>query len=264
MEIISFIAHGYPGPELERCAVLGPPHVGTLKAPEAFLKSAKKDQQKGWVRHGYRLPPVWPMRADPMNIVFRNDKPRMTIDKTMQLVDGVDSYNSCIDLESQPAIDYVSVSMLGRAAAILRTAGVSVSIWGFDLEAYFRKTGKQRAHVWVSGFVHGDGYGADERVQFGQREAPVLCGRQSCFLIWAVRRELARLDLAYPSRVAAILDWLSHRSRLSRDDDPGWLWATLSFVLMYVDDVGGVSINDELFDSSGREIWVLRDGLSVR
>ena len=33
---------------------------------------------------------------------------------------------------------------------------------------------------------------------------------------------------------------------------------------MYVDDVGGVSIDDELFDSSGREIWVLRDGLSVR
>ena len=97
MEIISFIAHGYPGPELERCAVLGPPHVGTLKSPEAFLKSAKKDQEKGWVRHGYRLPPVWPMRADPMNIVFRNDKPRMTIDKTMQLVDGVDSYNSRID-----------------------------------------------------------------------------------------------------------------------------------------------------------------------
>jgi hypothetical protein len=264
MEIISFIAHGYPGPELERCAVLGPPHVGTLKSPEAFLKSAKKDQEKGWVRHGYRLPPVWPMRADPMNIVFRNDKPRMTIDKTMQLVDGVDSYNSRIDLESQPAIDYVSVSMLGRAAAILMTAGVSVCIWGFDLEAYFRKTGKQRAHVWMSGFVHGDGYGADERVQFGQREAPVLCGRQSCFLIWAVRRELARLDLVYPSRVAAILNWLQHRSGRSHDDDPGWLWATLSFVLMYVDDVGGVSIDDELFDSSGREIWVLRDGLSVR
>ena len=264
MEIISFIAHGYPGPELERCAVLGPPHVGTLKAPEAFLKSAKKDQQKGWVRHGYLLPPVWPTRADPMNIVFRNDKPRMTIDKTMQLVDGVDSYNSRVDLESQPAIDYVSVSMLGRAAAILRTAGVSVSIWGFDLEAYFRKTGKQRAHAWMSGFVHGDGYGVDERVQFGQREAPVLCGRQSCFLIWAVRRELARLDRSYPSRVAAILDWLRHRLGRSRDDDPGWLWASLSFVLMYVDDVGGVSIDDELFDSSGREIWVLRDGRSVR
>ena len=42
MEIISFIAHGYPGPDLERCAVLGPPHVGALKAPEAFEKASSK------------------------------------------------------------------------------------------------------------------------------------------------------------------------------------------------------------------------------
>jgi hypothetical protein len=27
MEIISFIAHGYPGPDLERCAVLGQYHL---------------------------------------------------------------------------------------------------------------------------------------------------------------------------------------------------------------------------------------------
>ena len=39
------------------------------------------------------MPPVWPMRADPMNVVFRNGKPRMTIDKTMELVLGVASYN---------------------------------------------------------------------------------------------------------------------------------------------------------------------------
>ena len=68
MEIISFIAHGYPGPDLEHCAVLGPPHVGALKNPEAFDKTAAKDREKGWVKYGYRLPPVWPMRADPMNI----------------------------------------------------------------------------------------------------------------------------------------------------------------------------------------------------
>ena len=264
MEIISFIAHGYPGPELERCAVLGPPHVGTLKAPEAFLKAARKDQRQGWVRHGYKLPPIWPMRADPMNMVFRNDKARMTIDKTMQLVQGVASYNSLIDLESQPTIDYVSVSMLGRAAAILMTAGVSVRIWGFDLEAYFRKTGKQRADIWMSGFVHADGYGADERVQFGQREAMVLCGRQSCFLIWAVRRELARLDREYPTRVGAVANWLRHRAGLAHENDAEWLWASLSSVLMYVDDVGGVTIDDELSDSVGRAVWELREGVSVR
>ena len=63
--------------------MLGPPHVGALKAAEAFEKVAAKDREHGWVKHGYGLPPFWPMRADPMNIVFRNGKPRMTIDKTM-------------------------------------------------------------------------------------------------------------------------------------------------------------------------------------
>ena len=72
------------------------------------------------------------MRADPMNIVFRNEKGRMTIDKTMQLVAGVDAYNSRIDLAAQPSIDYVSVAMLGRACAIFLTAGIPVLVWGFD------------------------------------------------------------------------------------------------------------------------------------
>ena len=52
MEIVSYMAHGYPGPQLERCAVLGPPHVGTLKEPEAFAKMAAKDRKHGWVRSG--------------------------------------------------------------------------------------------------------------------------------------------------------------------------------------------------------------------
>ena len=264
MEIISFIAHGYPGPDLERCAVLGPPHVGALKAPEAFEKAASKDRAKGWVRFGYMLPPVWPMRADPMNIVFRNEKGRMTIDKTMQLVAGVDAYNSRIDLSAQPAIDYVSVAMLGRACAIFLTAGVPVLVWGFDLEAYFRKTGKQRAHVWMSGFVHSNGYGADERVQFGQREAPVLCGRQSCFLVWAIRRELDRLDAAYPPTDPLLRSWMQARQQRSGGEGAAWLWAALSFVLMYVDDVGAVSIDDLLFDADGSEWFVLRDGVRAR
>eukprot|EP00966_Prymnesium_polylepis_P260071 6007559-Prymnesium_polylepis.1 len=41
-----------------------------------------------------------------MNIVFRNGKPRMTINKSMQLVDGVASYNDCVDLDAQPSIEY--------------------------------------------------------------------------------------------------------------------------------------------------------------
>ena len=152
------------------------------------------------------------MRADPMNIVLRHGKPRMTIDKTMELIEGIAPYNQLIDLESQPEIEYVRVGQLGSATAILLTAGVSVKLFGFDLEAYFRKTGKQRAHWWMSGFVHADGYGFDPRIQFGQREAPVLCGRQSCFLVAAVRRELSRLEAAYPTRAASVLKYVGCRT----------------------------------------------------
>ena len=266
MEIISFMAHGYPAPRMQRCALLGPPHVGTLKEPEAFFKMAGKDRERGWVRYGYSLPPVWPMRADPMNIVFRNGKPRMTIDKTMQLVVGVDSYNDCVDLDAQPAIEYVTVSMLGRASAILITAGVRVATWGFDLEAYFRKTGKQRADVWASGFVHHDGFGVDERVQFGQREAPVLTGRQSCFIVWAIRRELRRLDGEYPSAVPGVVEWVRRRLAAAEraDGDRWWQWAALFFVLMFVDDVGGTSVDDPLVRADGSAWRVLRDGQTVQ
>ena len=62
------------------------------------------------------------------------------------------------------------------------TAGIGVRLWSFDLEAYFRKTGKQRADWWKSGYILPDGFGFDKRVQFGQREAPVLTSRQSNFL----------------------------------------------------------------------------------
>ena len=271
-EIISYIAHGYPGPDLPRCAVLGPPHVGALKEMAAFDKTSAKDRAKGWVKSGYRLPPFWPMRADPMNIVIRNGKPRMTIDKTMQLIYGVASYNDCIDLDVMPAIEYVSVAMLGRAVAIMQTAGVDVRLWGFDLEAYFRKTGKQRAHIWMSGFVHADGYGADERVQFGQREAPVLCGRQSCFLMFAVRRELQRFDDEHPVVDEKILRWVAARkssltaSERGQEDtyaglSASWRQWALSFCLMYVDDVGAVSFNDLVYNKAGQPVMGVIGGV---
>ena len=69
------------------------------------------------------------MRADPMNVVMRHGKGRMTIDKTMELVEGIVAYNFLIDLESQPEIEYVTVGQLGRAAAILMTIGPERRWW---------------------------------------------------------------------------------------------------------------------------------------
>ena len=180
--------------------------------------------------------PCGRVRADSHNIAWRNGKARMTIDKSMTLIEGLLSYNQSVDLMSQPEIEYVTVGQLGRAAAVLLTAGIEVKLWGFDLEAYFRKTGKQRADIWKSGFVHADGFGYDPRIQFGQREAPVLCGRQSCFLVAAVRRELSRLEAEYPCRASSVVAWLRSREPRRESSENDGLRA-LFFVLMFVDDV---------------------------
>ena len=114
---------------------------------------------------------------------------------------------------------------------------------------------KQRAAVWMSGFVHDDGYGVDERVQFGQREPPVLTGRQSCFIVWAIRRALRRADESYPSKAAAIVEWLARRVNITGGDSTieWWRSAVLCYVLMFVDDVGGASVNDYLYAAIGAQ-----------
>ena len=112
----------------------------------------------------------------------------------------------------------------------------------------------------MSGFVHADGYGYDPRIQFGQREAPVLCGRQSCFLVAAMRRELHRLDAAYPTRAPQATHWLAARAAKSLNGSKSDL-SSLFFLLMFVDDVGGASLDDPLYDHLGQPVMVIKEGV---
>jgi hypothetical protein len=207
---------------------------------------------------------VWPTLVDPVNITLRGGKARMTIDKSIQLSHLFQAYNSQIRLDREPAIEYASVRLLGRGTSILLTAGVQVEAWGFDVDAYFRKSGKQRAHLWMSGLLYWDGFATDTRVQFGQREAPVRLGRQSTFIRWAIARELRRLDAAYPTRIGGILDWLATRTAHANGEMEQERWTDLFFICIFVDDVGASSISDELYDEQGREVWVVQEGRSVR
>ena len=88
----------------------------------------------------------------------------------------------------------------------------------------------------MSGFYHGDGYSFDKRVQFGLREAPVLCGRQSCFILWAIRRELGRLDAEYAPRAQSVIQWLAERRELKAQGTAGtkYQWAALSYLRVNV------------------------------
>ena len=270
--VLACMAHGYPAPELARATVLGYPHVGALKSMEGLraclAKDRKNDGVEGaqpWTVHGGAEPHVWPMRADPVNVVWRGGKPRITIDKTMPLSAVFESYNAAVALESYDPVEMVRVQQLCRAVAILLTARVGVRVWSFDLEAYFRKTGKQRADWWKSGYVLPDGFGFDKRVQFGQREAPVLTSRQSNFIVWAMRRELYAFDCAYPPRDARLLAWRLLRTMLAAAESAEGRAvfenpiSALHFIMMYVDDVGAVTVDDLLYDIGGAPYYMHED-----
>ena len=235
---------------------------------KCLAKDRKQDAVDGaqpWTVHGGAMPQVWPMRADPINVVWRNGKPRITIDKTMPLSTVFASYNAAVDLEKYDPVEMVRVQQLCRAIAIFITAGVGVRVWSFDLEAYFRRTGKQRADWWKSGYVLPDGFGFDKRVQFGQREAPVLTSRQANFLVWAMRRELHAFDQAHQPRDEKLLAWRLLRVMLADArsaeeraafDDP---LSSLHFIMEYVDDVGAACMDDLLYDADGAPYYMRND-----
>ena len=248
--IVSEMAHGYSGPSLAPVVAIGSLHVGALKEMKHFLACTEKDRRAGIGVWGRKLPPIWPCRVDYRNVVMRRNKPRVTIDKTMRLAPWLQSHNDAIDLDASPELEYVNVAQLGRARAILRTSGAKVVPLGFDLSSYFRRTGKNRSAWWMAGTIDRDGYGFDPRVQFGDRAAPVQCGRQTCLLADAIKRELRRLDLTYPSKVATVNAYVAERTTKLRPgaSEIDFTVAALSFILAFVDDIAGMVIDDELFD----------------
>ena len=130
---------------------------------------------------------------------------------------------------------------------------------------------KQRIHLCQSARCMLDGYGSDLRVNFGERDAPDHCGRESNAVCFFVRKELRRLDREYPSKAASVVKWLAMRMGLAAEngeaDNPDFVWAVYSFFIYYVDDAGLAVICDLLYDKQGEPIYELitqSDGSVIR
>ena len=294
MQIIAWTANGFPGPrslrEGPKDVLFGALHVGAIKNYADYKRCADKDVAQGFALPGVSMPVIWPMRGAPTNCVrSRQGKARMTVDLTIQLKDGVTSYNDAVAADTElinTKIEMCTVRQLARATAILLTSGVRVRNWGFDLAAYFRQIGTQRMDWWLSGTTRAEGFGRDERVQFGMREAMELTGRHTNFLVFAVRTELNRLDLAYPPHINVLKQWRLERAhcvdsrrgcphtqaswydvnaqeRHAFNDDyvPEAEWDrrhAMSAICMFVDDIAGASIDDELNSSERGGPWMAR------
>ena len=260
MQAISWLAHGVPGPEhMELHTLIGAHHVGALRHYVEYAKCQAKDRSAGFASAGECIPTVWPMLADPTNLVInRAGKARMTVDKSITLVDGVASYNDAVlddDVLRGVRVKMVNVAQLARSFAILSTSMEQVRFWGFDIKAYFRQIGIQRADQWKSGTTRGDGYGKDSQIQFGMREAMDTTGRVTIYIVFSIRTECSRLDKEYPpcsnSRAQQYVRRRVASMRTAADPKVKYgnsaQYCNLSAVFMFVDDVGAASINDILY-----------------
>ena len=263
-----------PGaPNMPVFANLASPHVGALENAKTFVELAEKDSKAGFVTFGHEFPDVWPCNIDPMNVVIQGEKGRLTIDKSI-LSSGdpeLPSFNLSINLEvDEEGKRYRLVRhwQFSRAAAILDTAcvglsGIQLKLAKLDWESYFRKHGKQRAHVHQSGRLLADGYGTDWRVNFGESNAPDHTGRSSNAVLFFIRRELARLEAAYPTRHPQLRAWLRYRLEVleaSAAPVEEFCGAMPFFVMAYVDDLGFAIVDDfEFIDA----VWEVHNMLRV-
>ena len=239
---------------VETHVVLSPPHLGALRYAKEAREKIDKDVGQGWSEIVSELP-FWPVRVNPYSIVREDRGPRvkhrMTIDLSWpRASEGREavSVNESIDRSEWVQSRMLRVSQLAESVAILRSSGAPVRLWSLDCVSYYRKTGRQKGEIWRNCVMAECGFVVDEREQFGDASAAVKCVRQSSFLAWLIRRALRAVDMEFPTRHPLAARWLEERRAARCDDTDG---ARLGFGGMYVDDVGGASIDDELVDVDG-------------
>jgi hypothetical protein len=280
-QMLSWCKHGFPGARnMPRRVVIGYPHVGAMKHPKEFEEMNQRDIANNFVSAGNEFPEFWPTYVDPMNLVIQKGNPRATIDKTMQLSSSghpkpVESYNDLLDLAAERAVvgklSLPTTSVFARGSAILLSCGLKVKGGKFDLSKFYRRQGKQMAHVWQSGRVLETLFGHDFRVNFGEADAPDHTCRLTDALTFCVRSELRRLDREYPSKAPRVVEWLARRLGLAaaagEEADVEFRWALMFFFFYYIDDAGlSVICDGQLVDTQGRprtELCDAPDGTQV-
>jgi hypothetical protein len=159
------------------------------------------------------------------------------------------------------------VDWFWRATSILLTSGALVLVGKFDLFAYFRQHGKQRAAVHQSGRSLESLIRFDERINFGEQDGMDHCCRGSEALCFFVRAELKRLQQEYPPADPNIVAWLKIRESIEKPpdekDDPLCRFTAVWFFMIFVDDAGLAAISYPLLGESGRPL-LAADGVTPR
>ena len=281
MQAVSWMAQGFRTHSIcGDTTQMAPLHVGALKEYQAYEEQARKNIDKGWWGNACTIvPPFVPCRVLPQNIVFRNKKPRLTVDPSIQYDEDVLPVNEVDEGESPWILRMVRVRDFCRGAAILKTTGLPVRANVVDCIAYYRRSGLQTWDMWQYVYftnaikaqaatssspateAQPAGFRNDDRVAFGGKLFPKGLTRQSNFIVWAVKAECRKFDKAHPPSAKTAFEWLKVRvalaiARYGAAYDPDWddTYAVLHLIGMFIDDLAAFSVADPIrFEVPGKE-----------
>ena len=266
-QLRSLVSHGYqPVVECSRdWCHFAAPHNSAFEHWEPWRKQMDAEFRSGWGRRPHERAEgliSWPSRCQPTSMVQRHGKWRLCHDMSWPPL-GEDA-----DVESPNDADwcvmvivFISLGQFCLVVLIFRISGAPVKLWKFDLSKFYKRSGQQSANVWHRTCWSSAGEQSLDRVCFGQRDGPSGCSRQSTWLLFIIRREVAFADASYPTRDPRVLAYLRERERFARAAgdaasaasrragvDP---WRDLMSAVCFIDDVGAVSFDDLLWRLDG-------------
>ena len=260
--------------QIEFGTLLCAPHSGALSFFEQAEAKIAKSVIMGWAEDHERLP-MWPIRCAPYSVVDESakaGKPKFRLSNDLSWPKpGVllephslpsPSLNDAMDRSAWPPAVLPRIAQVASGVMVLKACGAPVRAWKVDAEAYYRKIGRRPDQVWRQAMVTPSGHWQiDWRCQFGDASVAVKALRHSDHMASVVKQRLRQFDATYPPRDPQIVAWQRARRQVALefgvllpDLDPflDERWAVLHVFGQYVDDGGGASIDDLLFDQLGK------------
>ena len=260
--------------QVEFGTLLCAPHSGALAFFEQAEAKITKSVLQGWAEDHERLP-MWPIRCSPYSVVdesARAGKPkfRLTNDLSWPKPGVVlephllpcPSLNDAMDRAGWPPPVLLRLAQVASGMMVLKASGAPVRAWKIDAEAFYRKIGRRPDQVWRQAMVTPAGnWQIDWRCQFGDASVAVKAIQHSNHMASVAKQRLRQFDASHPPSDSRVIAWQRERVRVALEfgvllpelepfhDER---WAVLHVCGQFVDDCGGASIDDPLFDSLGR------------
>ena len=182
-------------------------------------------------------PPTWPAVAVPWNVDVKvlPDKTKLRVCTDFSESCAPHSINAGIDLGLEPVHIMARLRNLAAASAIYEAHGLRPHLWGLDLTSAYRQLPRRPSELWQQSRIWSKGWYLDLRAVFGDRSLVHKFTRLSNLICHWLRGRAASRPVRDPDIA---------RFRLSRARALGSAQSLPAWLMMYIDDLLGVSASE--------------------